>query len=235
MAIIKQVFRELFKEAEKNGGIHYLFAILRLDGYNYKNPDQLLEQRKIINLLNVNKLSKKDIRRHLKYILSRIEEQFSVIFNLYNCCRQKDHKFKPYYHLYTGDSFKKKNPPFDKLFKEFLKNMNEYKNGELTKIYLDIFDEEKINEILNVKSVKTINQYKKWFRNIRDLTSIFSEEYFSIRMNFTKYPKYIKMRQFQVLELLTNKYLGLYGFHIHFSNGNKATYIRRAQSTQIKY
>ena len=42
---------------------------------------------------------------------------------------------------------------------------------------------------------------------------------------FHKWPNY------EVLELLTNDELGLYGFSVHFSNGNKATYARTPKGT----
>jgi hypothetical protein len=39
--------------------------------------------------------------------------------------------------------------------------------------------------------------------------------------------RFHKWPYFQVLELLSSKEEGVYGFHVHFSNGGKSTYIRR--------
>lgn len=39
--------------------------------------------------------------------------------------------------------------------------------------------------------------------------------------------RFHKWPQYEVLELLSTEEEGLYGFHVHFSNGSKATYMRR--------
>ena len=39
------------------------------------------------------------------------------------------------------------------------------------------------------------------------------------------------MPQYEVLELLSSEDEGLYGFHMHFSNGSRATYTRRKSGT----
>jgi hypothetical protein len=46
-------------------------------------------------------------------------------------------------------------------------------------------------------------------------------------LKLSKLKKYHKWSNYEVLELLSSKEDGLYGFHIHFSNGSKATYSRR--------
>jgi hypothetical protein len=38
-------------------------------------------------------------------------------------------------------------------------------------------------------------------------------------------PKYHKWENYEVLELLADNN-GMYGFHVHFSNGNKSTFMR---------
>ena len=46
-------------------------------------------------------------------------------------------------------------------------------------------------------------------------------------------PKYHKWQNYEVLELLADDN-GVYGFHVHFSNGNKSTFMRTKNGvTQI--
>lgn len=49
--------------------------------------------------------------------------------------------------------------------------------------------------------------------------------------SFQREPKYIKLPNFEVLELLVKKSIGLYGFRLHFSNGSNAEYIRHSKGT----
>jgi hypothetical protein len=44
----------------------------------------------------------------------------------------------------------------------------------------------------------------------------------------TKTKKYHKWQRYQVLEILSSEKEGVYGFNVHFSNGSKSTYVRRA-------
>lgn len=49
--------------------------------------------------------------------------------------------------------------------------------------------------------------------------------------SFLREPQYIKLPNFEVLELLVQKPVGLYGFRLHFSNGSNAEYIRHNEGT----
>jgi hypothetical protein len=45
-------------------------------------------------------------------------------------------------------------------------------------------------------------------------------------------PKFHKWPQYEVLEILSTADKGVYGFSVHFSNGNKATYSRTSEGTE---
>jgi hypothetical protein len=47
-----------------------------------------------------------------------------------------------------------------------------------------------------------------------------------------KTPKFHKWPQYEILEILSNEDTGVYGFNVHFSNGNKATYSRTEKGTE---
>ncbi len=53
----------------------------------------------------------------------------------------------------------------------------------------------------------------------------------SLKLFGRKLKKYYKWPQYEILELLSNKENGLYGFSVHFSNGSKATYSRTKEGT----
>jgi len=45
-------------------------------------------------------------------------------------------------------------------------------------------------------------------------------------------PKFHKWPQYEILEILSGEDVGVYGFNVHFSNGNKATYSRTEKGTE---
>jgi hypothetical protein len=45
-------------------------------------------------------------------------------------------------------------------------------------------------------------------------------------------PKFHKWPQYEILEILSTEDEGVYGFNVHFSNGNKATYSRTEKGTE---
>jgi len=49
--------------------------------------------------------------------------------------------------------------------------------------------------------------------------------------HLAKIKRFHRMPQYEVLELLSSEDEGLYGFHMHFSNGSRATYTRRKSGT----
>jgi len=49
--------------------------------------------------------------------------------------------------------------------------------------------------------------------------------------DLAKAPRFHKWPNYEVLELLSNE-SGLYGFHVHFSNGSKATYSKTKEGTK---
>lgn len=67
------------------------------------------------------------------------------------------------------------------------------------------------------------------FRFLSGLLSAVNNMKYALRRS----PKYHKWENYEVLELLANEH-GVYGFHVHFSNGNKSTFMRTKDGvTQI--
>ena len=56
--------------------------------------------------------------------------------------------------------------------------------------------------------------------------------YFWERLKFRDRKKLHKLPGFEVMELLTNSEVGLYGFHLYFSNGSYASFIRKENSIE---
>ncbi|MHB8277747.1 MAG: hypothetical protein ACYDIA_08865 [Candidatus Humimicrobiaceae bacterium] len=56
--------------------------------------------------------------------------------------------------------------------------------------------------------------------------------YFSLLSDFKCKQKIYKLPNFEVLELLTDENIGLYGFKMHFSNGSNAMFIRNNNRTE---
>src|SRR5690606_23097507 len=65
------------------------------------------------------------------------------------------------------------------------------------------------------------DRLKSNFLLLRDFVTLLLNIYFEERLKFITQPKYYKLPQFEVLELLTDEQSGLCGFHIHFSNGTR--------------
>ena len=228
----KNLFKSLFSEAEKQGSLHYIFTLLRVEGYNCKNPDPLIELNTILNTVKINKLSKNEIINDLQMVFNLMEEPFSVIYNLINCSGKKEYQFNPFFHLYTGEFPDRKKPHTYIIIEELINYAIKTGNINLANLVQDTFSEYIIKNIFNNELNINLVQAKKEFKKIRDFFVVFLENYFSERLKYLKFPKFIKLPRFEVLELLTNKEVGLFGFNIHFSNGNSATFIRNLDSTE---
>lgn len=66
----------------------------------------------------------------------------------------------------------------------------------------------------------------------RNFMLSFFKAYREILGSFKDYPKHHKLPNFEVLELLTDENIGLFGFIVHFSNGSKAIFKRTSKGTQ---
>lgn len=65
----------------------------------------------------------------------------------------------------------------------------------------------------------------------RNFILSFFKAYREILGSFKDYPKCHKLPNFEVLELLTDEDIGLFGFKVHFSNGSKAIFKRTSKGT----
>jgi len=83
----------------------------------------------------------------------------------------------------------------------------------------------------NEKALSEVSYLRDIYNNTKEFLNALIEMQKEKRLKFLKQPKLYKLPRFEVLELLSQPDIGLYGFKIHFSNGTSARFERSAKGT----
>lgn len=226
---IPKVFKELFKEAETEGGLDYIFTLVRVNGLSYDVPDPFLELKSTLQTLPNNLSDERLITEYCS--LTNFSEPLSLIANLINCTQKKPYCLSPYRHLYKGLFPNIDKPTTLQISRELSKIATESGKNEIAQFVDSAYSDDVLSAFLsgtnpNIDLLKTA--YQSCYSFLKSLIEI----YFLERLKFKNQPKLYKLRNFEVLELLVNDEYGLYGFKVYFSNGNSAVFERNTNSTE---
>ena len=180
-----------------------------------------------------------------------------LLANFLRCLSGLQYHIKPLGHL--GRKKKKELfswiPPSAKnKFNELKKVSNKVGEKKLCDI-IDAFFNDQIRNAFSHSDFVITEEYFRWTESglaqqisIEDLNRIISNcfSFYSALLwchktwlkQMSQSPKYHKWPNYKVLEILSSDDSGAYGFNVHFSNGNKATYSRTnegAQPTNITF
>ncbi|HBG25473.1 MAG: hypothetical protein A2Y10_01540 [Planctomycetes bacterium GWF2_41_51] len=214
----EDAIKSLFSNAEKTGGLEYIFTLLRVTGLtSCKDPllalDLIIRERKYLS---------SDLLTQSSLFVG-IEELLSLIGNLLNCSNGKTYKHCFFFPLYKGSFPNITKPSIEQMLKN-IKNLSELSNqleikNLLEKYSLSIFFEKTTSD--------SLNNYEMAEIFLNSFITVYKNE----RMKFKEKAKLYKLQNFEVLELLVDETVGLYGFYLHFSNGGSAQFIRKESST----
>jgi len=167
-----------------------------------------------------------------------------MIINLLGCKAGDEYVVNPFKSI---DSFSKTKgtlrPASAKSKFQLIKKKAEKCNDNSIKEYIDlVFDDEIRNSFSHSDYVITeeffkyskkisINSLQNKISYCLDFYMAFIESYRLFKKMFIHEKTFHKCPGYEVLELLCNEEEGIYGFNMHFHNGNKASYIRTKDST----
>jgi hypothetical protein len=217
---IRYTLEELFKSAQENGQVEFIYTLLRLQGLqsNYEDP-----------LINLKSYLEKGIAQPLELkfkelkLLTMKMDVYCLIANLIRCSLGKLFKFNPFYHLFKGNPFSNSSSDFVKIINELSKICDEAKMNLLGEQIRVCFPSSFFIENTIISNSKTkIKTYEVIF----DFLSTFLNIYFDSLVAYQSFTKVFAWPRFEVFELLVNDNIGLYGFSVHFSNGSRATFAR---------
>ena len=244
----------LFSRAFSKEPFGVLCTLLRLNGLQDQNWDPFEESMKMFG--DYNWLREKAKKANSDTCANRIAlliychaiemtAPHEMLSNLLRCLGGKSYVVKPFGHLTRVN--KKQSfswvPPSAKMkFRELKSQANDAKEEQLAN-YIDNFFNDDIRnavshsdyiitpdafrftesglprQIPNEKLSETINNGFAFYDALLGCQRIWKKE-------FSHLKKYHKWPNYEVLEILSNDEIGVFGFNVHFSNGNKATFSR---------
>lgn len=97
---IKDALSALFRDARENGGLDFVYTLLRLEGMTFEKRDRLLELRDSLSF-DANKTSAADLGERYCSILE-FTEPLSVLANLVRCAGNQPFQIWPFSHMQKG-------------------------------------------------------------------------------------------------------------------------------------
>ena len=249
---------ELFNKAFEKNAFGFICSILRIRGMSDANWEPFDESRKAFE--DYNWLLHKSEEENKSFCTLRIgllmycqavemSAPHEILANILRCINNQTHIHDPFESIkrrkkdfsYSPPSAKSK---FSKI-KELADQINE---GELKNLIDSFFDDKIRNAFIHSDYILTDSYFRytegqpaqqielKTIQNKINNCIIYYSSFMKLHRDWlfklAHLKKYHKWPNYEVLELLSSKEEGLYGFNVHFSNGSKATYSRRSSGVE---
>jgi hypothetical protein len=229
---VSSILKKLFDEAKSNGGLNYIYTLVRVDGMKCNTPDPILALQSLLKNHD-DKLSEEEIVS-CYCSLDFIEEPLTLIANLINCTLKKPYNITPFIHLYKGQFPDTIEPEPVLITLDLRKLAKDAGKPEIVQLINVAYPDDILKECFSGNNLPGFELLSSTFQKCRIFLSVLMETYFVERLKYIDHPKFHKLERFEVLEILVNESYGLYGFCIHFSNGNCASFIRNTDSTECR-
>lgn len=221
---------KLFNAAPLKGGTEYIFTLVRVDGIRYGFPDPLLTLRAALQK-PADTTSDQDLVAEY-CSLSTQEEPLKLLTNLLNCARGKPYAVSPFHHLWKGEGFHRVPPTTLQMVREVVKHALDADKTEIGRLIEEAYPDEALSCCTSTAPALPSTLLQTVLDNLRSFLTQLMEIYFAERLSFRGQPVLHKLPGFEVLELLVDDDVGLYGFRIHFSTGGSAVFARHSDSTE---
>jgi len=232
-SIVKEILKKLFTQAQLKGGIHYIYTLIRVTGMTWE-LDPLLKIKDTIKEIDSSCFSDGDFIEKYKAIM-KINDPFDLIVNLINCINIQGYNSNPFLCLNKGNFPNIVCPNISERIQFLLEICEEKNQLSIAKVLKETFPEKLVKLLSSECAPNNINDIK-YLKKIYKKSKIFFNTLIEIqekkRLEFLKQPRLYKLRHFEVLELLTDSDIGLYGFKMHFSNGFSAVFERSSNETK---
>jgi hypothetical protein len=226
---IEAVIRDLFSTAKINGGVNYVFTLVRLEGVTC-TTDPLIVLRRALSQMAPD-ISDEQASANYCFLTSN-EASHELIANLLNCALKRPYSSVPFLHLYAGTFPNVVLPDALRRVKDLCQLATEADKLNVAKLIQQTYIEEVLTSYKNGGPIPSSSLVQSAFKNCLTLMNSLLNSYFAERLTYKTIPKLYKMPNFEVLELLVNNEDGLFGFNVHFSNGQRSTFFRTPDSTE---
>lgn len=214
--------QQLFDEAKTNGGMQYLYTLVRIDGIQcYEGyQDEFVALRNWLRNPGVS-----DLPTAYRYLASSPAGPLALLQNLLNCANGKDYHIRPFSHLKTGQFPNYVWPSIPQKVESLVESA---RASGFTALAGQI-EESYPPQFLGDDSF-TEDQVRVAYEHLSRFLKELVECYFDKLMRFKKEPKYRPLPgSLDVLELIIDEEFGLSGLRIHFPNNCTAEFVRNSK------
>jgi hypothetical protein len=215
--------RALFSDARSKDGLEYIFTLLRVQDVDLASGDHLLRLHTELLSASADQPGP-DVFPQFCSLVSN-EEPLSLIANLLNCIQEKQYSISPFDHLSKGQYPNKQKPTLSEIVQEVHGLTTRAERHELAQAVTEAYP----NDIIAACSsgvTPDAERLQQAVQKCRAFLTALLQIYFEELLKYKDWPRFHKMPQFEVLELLVNDSQGLHGFRMHFSNGSSASFER---------
>lgn len=213
----------LFNQARENGGIEYLYTLLRVTGIG-EGPDELIQLYNNLETYNNNE----EFSSSFKCIVNS-EELYELLVNLVTCSNKGKYALRPFLGIPNEDATIK--PTATQIIQETVRIAKKTGKSKIADILKGIFTSKILHYLGNNDLASLPRSFESRVKECCVFAKILLNIYFQERLKFSNQAKVYKLPRFEVLELLADSNYGLYGFYIHFSNDTFAYFIRYPDNT----
>ncbi len=226
---IKSPLLELFKSANESGHEEFLYTLLRVQGMQSNYEDPLINFK--THLEKTNNIPSNGVLDDHHILITQIKV-YSLIANLIRCTQGKHYRSNPFNHLNLSDPFSYSLTDHINIIKELIIMSNRSKIAGLGELFIKCFPIYILEQIIENELNRKPLSLGKTIKVIQEFLLIFLDIYFTCLREYKSLTKLFKLPNFEVLELLVDDTIGLYGFNLNFSNGSKATFARHMNDIQ---
>jgi hypothetical protein len=215
----KNVLELLFKAAREKGDLEYIFTLVRVDELQCGFPDPLLGLADPIRDME----SAQPTLTNFCH-LATSWEPLKLLANLIACTQGEPYQLSPFLHLHTGETLERKAPSNVQAVNDTASKADAAGLPTLCELVEHCYPQE-LFEICEDPTTSA-NDAKARFGSLVEFLQALLDVYRSERLKYRDEIKLHKLPLFEVLELLVDDIVGLYGFRIYFSNGSSAVFER---------
>jgi hypothetical protein len=221
----EQVIADIFETARDFDGIEFLYTLLRLEGPRVDNSDRILKLK--LKLDSGIDDSSSFLEQTIDEIL--LSDFFDLVGNLLRMTNKTSFTMFPFYDLQKGLGYEPSLVEKIRYLIRLAAAGGKTDFGELLTSTYDFVTIENLNANLPVRKAAL----RKLLRRCVSFAKLFLTGYHLHRLKYVGQPRFTKIPGYQVIELLVNDELGLYGFYMHFPSGGKSTCIRYPEKKEM--
>jgi len=220
----------LFDTAKNNGGLEYVFTLVRVDGLSFDTPDPLVG---LWAKLSTFRTAPDPAHQLSQYCdLAASDAPLSLVTNLLNCGHGRPYNISPFNHLRRGHFPNIIEPTISQRATALAQMATADGEAEVARVITDAYPNQLLASCTDAtQGAGGTNDSQAALNNLFLFLQNLLETYFTRRREFRSSPRFFKLPQFEVLELLVNDDVGIFGFRVHFSNRSSAEFVRHIAAT----